>query len=187
MGFKTFCIIFNSGNCIPKYQAFSFGASTLATSLLWILQASIWGVSRFWKCKYSIISYIFDNYNARIYLNTLIKHNNSKCDRRKAIDSKTPASSVVAQMDASDLNSRRDDDRDINTNVCDSPNDVRTAMPKGILPWQKMLGGILTLLPRSSTRNCYIQHPSALLSGNISKPLSSVSELTSPCTLFLLM
>ena len=32
--------------------------------------------------------------------------------------------------------------------------------------------------------NCYIQHPSALFGGNISKPLSSVSELTSLCMLF---
>ena len=63
----------------------------------------------------------------RIYLNNFIKHNYSKSHRRKAIGSSktTPASSVIAQMDASDLNSRSDDNQDTNTNVCDSPNDVR--------------------------------------------------------------
>ena len=46
------------------------------------------------------IGLIFDNRNPRIYLN--MKHNNSKSHRGEAIGSKTPASSVIAQMDASD-------------------------------------------------------------------------------------
>ena len=45
------------------------------------------------------IGVIFDNCNPR---NTLMKHNNSKSHRGEAIGSKTPASSVIAQMDASD-------------------------------------------------------------------------------------
>jgi hypothetical protein len=81
-------------------------------------------------------------------------------------------------MDATDLNSRRDDDPDANTNGCRSPNDVRDCDAQRD-PTLTENVGVLTLLPRSSTRNCYIQHSYALLSGNISKPLSSVSELTS--------
>ena len=62
----------------------------------------------------------------------MIKHNESKGHRLRVIDSKTPANSVIAQMDAIDLNSRRDDDdddddRDSNVNASGwgSPGDVR--------------------------------------------------------------
>ena len=120
-----------------------------------------------------------DNCNLCIYLSTLIKHIDSH--RRKAISS-TPASSVIGQMDPSDLHSRRDGDWDTNTNGCGSPNDVKDCDAQRD-PTLAESVGVLTLFPRSSTQNCYIQHPSALLSGNISKPLS-VSEFTSPCTLF---
>ena len=95
---------------------------------------------------------------------------------------------MIAQVDAIDLNSRidDDDDDDQNTNVnasgWGSPEDVRDCDAKGD-PTLAEDVGVLTLLPRSSTRNRYIQHPSASLNGNISKPLS-VSELTSLCTLF---
>ena len=99
-------------------------------SLLWILQASILHINRRTRSKYLTISLNLDtgNCNASYLLeNNFIKHNYSKSHRRKAIGSSktTPASSVIAQMDASDLNSRSDDNQDTNTNVCDSPNDVR--------------------------------------------------------------
>jgi hypothetical protein len=55
-------------------------------------------------------------------------------------------------MDASDLNSRSDDDRDTNTNVCGSPNDVRDCDAQRD-PTLAENVGVLTLLPRSSTRN----------------------------------
>ena len=61
---------------------------------------------------------------------TLIKHNKSKRHRLRAIDSKTVMNSVIAQMDAIDLNSRRDDDDDdddddwgTNVNSWGSPKD----------------------------------------------------------------
>ena len=43
-------------------------------------------------------------------MNTLIKHNKSKRHLFEATDDKTPTSSLIAQMDAIDLNSPRDDD-----------------------------------------------------------------------------
>ena len=108
-------------------------------------------------------------------------------------------------MDASDLNSKRDDEEEgegegegeeeeeeeddddsnynSNANGWVSPKDVRDCDAHGG-PTLAENVGVLTLLPRSSTLNCYIQHSSALLSGNISKPLSSVLEFTSPRTLF---
>jgi hypothetical protein len=62
-------------------------------------------------------------------LNTLYtnKHNEKNHHHLKVIDSKTPASPVIAQTDAIDLNSRRDDDDDLDTNVSSlgSPKDVR--------------------------------------------------------------
>ena len=96
-------------------------------------------------------------------------------------------------MDAMDLNSQRDDDDDdededvddwdTNANGC-SPKDDRDCDAQGDPSLAKNVGVLITLLLRSSTRNLYIQQPSALLIGNISKNVSSVSELTSPCTLF---
>ena len=144
---------------IPTYQAFPIGASTVPTSLLWILQASIWQVSRLSNCKYPIIGFIFDNCNPHIYLNTLMKHNKSKHHSLQVFNSKTPASSVIAQMDASNLNSRRDDDDDCDTNVngWGSPKDVRPRdCDAQADPTSAENVGVLTLLPRSSTRNCYI-------------------------------
>ena len=102
-------------------------------------------------------------------------------------------------MDASYLNSKRDDEEEgeeeeeedddddsnynANANGWVSPKDVRDCdAQRGSTLAENV--GVLTLLPRSSTLNCYIQHSSALLSGNISKPLSSVLEFTSPRTLF---
>ena len=99
-------------------------------------------------------------------------------------------SSVIAQKDAIDLDSRREDDNeydpwDIIVNDLYSSNlkDVRYYYPQRDATLAENIGAS-TLLPHSSTRNCNIQHPSALLNGNISKSLSPVSELTSPCTLF---
>ena len=91
-------------------------------------------------------------------------------------------------MDARDLDSKKDDDDDddddddldTNANGCGSPEDCDVQSD----PTFTENVGVSTLLPCSSTRNYHIQHPSALSSGNISKPLSSVSEVTSPCTLF---
>ena len=106
------------------------------------------------------------------------------------IDSKIPASSVIAQMemDAIGLNSRRDDDDLVTTGNVNrwgtSPKDVRDCnAQRG--PSLAENVGILICLHASSTRNCCIQHPSALMSGNISKSLSSISDPTSnsPCTL----
>ena len=59
-------------------------------------------------------------------LEHLIKHKETH-HSFQAIDSKTTSSSVVAQMDASDLNFRRDvdDDRDTNVNGWGSPKDVK--------------------------------------------------------------
>ena len=94
-------------------------------------------------------------------------------------------SSVVAQMDAVNLNSGRGDDNDededdLGANVNGSPKDNRERDAQG----DPKNVGVLTLHSLYSTRNFYIQHPSTLLSGNISRPLFSVSELSSPCTLF---
>ena len=91
---------------------------------------------------------------------------------------KISTSSVIAQTDAIDLNSRReddggedDDDWDTIVNDLCSLKDVRDARRNS------------TLAENVATRNCNIQHSTALLNDNISKPLSSpVSELTS-CTL----
>ena len=106
------------------------------------------------------------------------------------INKKTPASSVIAQIDARGLNSREeddddddDDDLDTNVNGWGTPEDVRDCDGQSD-PTLAENVGVSTLLPCSSTRNYLIQHPSALLSDNISKPLSSVSEVTSPCMLF---
>ena len=96
----------------------------------------------------------------------------------QAIDSKTIASSVVAQMDASDLNSRGDDDRNTSVNGWGSARDCDAQRDSSLA----RTVGVLILLSHSSTGNCYIQHPSALLSGNISKSLSSVSNLISSST-----
>jgi hypothetical protein len=98
-------------------------------------------------------------------------------------------------MDYIDLNSRReddddDDDEDDNddwdTNVIvngrGSPKDVRDCDAQRDVTLAENVG-VLTLLPHCLTRNCNIQHSSALLNGNISNPLSPVSELTSPSKL----
>ena len=95
-------------------------------------------------------------------------------------------------MDAIDLISPRDDDdEDEDDDDCDTnadgsgnPKDDIDCDAKGDPSLAKNVR-VLTLLPLSSNRNFYIQRTSsALLSGNISKNLSSVSELTSHCTLF---
>ena len=93
---------------------------------------------------------------------------------------------MISQIDVGDLDSQRDDDfdddddRNTNVNGWDSPEeDVAQRDPTLV---ENV--GVLTLLPCPSTRNCYIQPPSVLLSDDMSKPVSSVSELTSPCTLF---
>ena len=92
---------------------------------------------------------------------------------------------MIAQIDARDLDSQRDDDfdddddRNTNVNGWDSPED--DVAQKG--PTLAENVGVLTLLPCPSARNCYIQLPSVLLSDNMSKTLSSVSELAPPCTL----
>ena len=93
---------------------------------------------------------------------------------------KISTSSVIAQTDAIHLNSRREDDGgedddsddwDTIVNYLCSLKDVRDARRNS------------TLAENVATRNCNIQHSTALLNDNISKPLSSpVSELTS-CTL----
>jgi hypothetical protein len=94
-------------------------------------------------------------------------------------------------MDASDLNSRRDDDdddseddRDTNVNGWGSPKNVKDCNAQRDPSLAENVGVLTLLSTRSSTRNCYIQHPS-VSSGNISKPLASVSDLTSssPCKL----
>ena len=62
------------------------------------------------------------------------------------IESETPASSVVVQIDASNLNSRRDDNRStdsLTTNGWGSLKDVMDCEAENV--------GVLTLLPRSST------------------------------------
>ena len=94
-------------------------------------------------------------------------------------------------MDAIDSNSRLgsddddDDDDNLGTNVNDlsSPKDVREYDAQRD-PTLAENVGVLILLLHSETRIFYIQYSSALSNGNISKLLSSVSELSSPCTLF---
>lgn len=76
-----------------------------------------------------------------------------------------------------------DDDQDTNDNGWGSPKDVRDCdAPRDPILAENV--GVLILLLHSETRIFYIQYSSALSNGNISKLLSSVSELSSPCTLF---
>ena len=76
-----------------------------------------------------------------------------------------------------------DDDQDTNVNGWGSPKDVRDCDAPSD-PTLAENVGVLILLLHSETRIFYIQYSSALSNGNISKLLSSVSELSSPCTLF---
>ena len=78
-------------------------------------------------------------------MNILIKHNKSKRHLFEATDDKTPTSSLIAQINAIDLNSPRDggggggeddDDWDPNGVVRRM---IGTSMLKEILAWQKML------------------------------------------------
>ena len=167
--FRSSNVNFNPGNWYlhrtPTYQAFPIGASTLATSLLWILQANIWHVDWPTTSRCPIIGLNFDNCNLHTYLNILIlKHNEMKHHRLRMIDSKTPPSSggCGSPEDARDCDAQRDRSPTLAENV-------------GALQF-------CFLVPQLETFK--FQYPSALLSGNISKPLSSVSELTSPCTSF---
>ena len=71
-------------------------------------------------------------------MNILIKHNKSKRHLFEATDDKTPTSSLIAQMDAIDLNSPRDggggeddDDWDPNVNGGGSPKDDRDLDAQG--------------------------------------------------------
>ena len=81
-------------------------------------------------------------------MNTLIKHYESERHRLQlAIDSKTPASSEIAQMDATDLSSRRDDDNDRDTNVNGWGTSPGVSQRDPTLAGNHV-GVIVTLLPR---------------------------------------
>ena len=91
-------------------------------------------------------------------------------------------------MDAINLVSRGPDDdsrNDLDTyvNGFGSPKDVRDCDAQRNSTLAENVG-VFNSATHSSTWNCYIQYPTALLNDNISKPFSSVSELTFPCTLF---
>ena len=106
----------------------------------------------------------------------------------------TPTSSVIAHKDAIDLATRREGDNDNDNDGSDdwdtivnglcylNLKDVRDYVAQRDATLAENVGA-LTPPPHSSTRNCKIQRPSALLNGNISKSHSPVLELTSPCTL----
>ena len=96
----------------------------------------------------------------------MIKHiNDSKKHRLRGqvIDSKTPANSVIAQMDAIDLNSGRDegdddddDDRDTNINASGwgSPEDIKDCDAQRVPTLPENVGILILLLHINSlTRN----------------------------------
>ena len=164
-GLKVYCLILHPDNWYLlsseyPYQAFPIGASALATSLqLWILQANIFKLNWPTKRRYSIIGLKSDSSSPHTYLNTLLKHYETKRHRRfQGSESVILASSVISQIDVGDLDSQRDDDfdddddRNTNVNGWDSPEeDVAQRDPTLV---ENV--GVLTLLPCPSTRNCYI-------------------------------
>ena len=82
----------------------------------------------------------------------MIKHFNSKRHLSKAIASITPTSSVIAQVNAIDLNSRRNIDDSLDTNVkgWGSPkNDKDCNAQRDLILVENV--SVLALLPCSST------------------------------------